>query len=151
MYSKQEYNISKLDLELHKAKLTEFITTYIDKNIRTDDNIHGKNKYMIELQKIANQTLKVIEIHIEDLEHHFSNDSGFFELLRSNTKRYINILYDVIDKVMPRKTVKSLEEELEPIEEVIQSQRMANLHANNGNGPDRQVTRDQIPSELLRK
>jgi|APDOM4702015159_1054818.scaffolds.fasta_scaffold323131_1 hypothetical protein len=151
MYNKHENDINRRDFELDKAKLTEFITTYTDKSIRSEDNIHGKKKYMIELQKIANQTLKVLEIHIEDLDHHFSNDSFFFDLLKSNTKRYVNLLYEVIDKVMPRRTTKNLEEELEPIEEVIQNQRMANLQANNGNGSDRQVTRDQIPPELLRK
>jgi DNA replication licensing factor MCM7 len=151
MYNKHENDINRRDFELDKAKLTEFVTTYTDKSLRAEDNIHGKKKYMIELQKIANQTLKVLEIHIEDLDHHFSNDSFFLELLKSNTKRYVNLFYEVVDKVMPRRTARNLEEELEPIEEVIQNQRMANLQANNGNSSERQVTVDQIPPELLRK
>lgn len=151
MYNKHENDVNKRDFELDKAKLSEFITTFSDRTIRVEDDIHGKKKYMIELQKIANQTLKVLEIHIEDLDHYFSNDNLFFDLIKSNTKRYINLFYEVIDKVMPKRTVKNSDEELEPIEEVIQNQRMANIQANNGNPSERQVTKDQIPPELLRK
>ena len=116
------------------------------------DDLHEKKKYMIELQKIANQTSKLLEIHLEDLEYYFSNEAWFFDLIKTNTKRYVNFLYEIIDKVMPRRTLKiSSEEDLEPFEEVIQNQRMANLLAKDGNGDNKQVMRDQIPSELLRR
>ena len=153
MFNNQDYNIYKPDFELQRSKLTEFITSFTDKSITNEDELHGKKKYMIELQKIANQTIKILEIHIEDINHYFSNDALFFDCIKTNTKRYINFLYEVIDKVMPRKNVKfSSEEYLEPFEEVIQNQRMANLISSNGNGSDnKQVTRDQVPPELLRK
>ena len=152
MLNKQDYNIYKPEFDLQKSKLTEFITSFTDKSIKFEDNLHGKKKYMVELQKIANQTLKILEIHIEDLDLYFSNDVSFFENIKINTKRYVNFFYETIDKVMPKKTVKNSEDDPEPFEEVIQNQRMANLLANNGNGSaDKQVTRDHIPPELLRK
>ena len=152
MINKQDYNLYKPEFEVQKSKLTEFITTFIDKSIVTEDDLHEKKKYMIELQKIANQTSKLLEIHLEDLEYYFSNEAWFFDLIKTNTKRYVNFLYEIIDKVMPRRTLKiSSEEDLEPFEEVIQNQRMANLLAKDGNGDNKQVMRDQIPSELLRR
>ena len=155
MLNKQDYNLYKPDFELQKSKLNEFFTQFTDKNIRHEDNIHGKKKYMIELQKIANQAIKTLEVHIEDLEYYLSSDPALFESIKSNTKRYLNFLYDIVDKILPRKTVKSSDDEIEPIEEVIQNQRMANLLANsngqsNGNS-HKQVTKEQIPPELLRK
>ena len=94
---------------------------------------------------------------MEDLEYYFSSDPAFFESIKTNTKRYLNFLYEIVDKILPRKTVKNSDDEIEPIEGVIQNQRMANLlansngHSNGNSSSQRQITKDQIPPELLRK
>jgi DNA replication licensing factor MCM7 len=151
MLTKEDYNVYKPDFELEKAKLSDFIQTFVDRNIKTEDELHGRKKYMIELQKIANQTSKLLRITVEDLDLFFQNDASFSDSIKLNTKRYLNLLYDVADKAMPKRTLKNSEDDIEPIEEVILNQRMANLNANNGNGSDRHVNKDQIPPELLRK
>ena len=151
MNQKQDYNVVKFDFETEKAKLSEFLTNFNDRSILTEDKEHGKKKYLIELQKIANQQQKVLEVHVEDLEKYFQNDAHFFSQIKTNTKRYVSFFYEVADKVMPRRTVKNSEDDIEPIEEVIQSQRMANLHANHGNGNERTATKETVPAELLRK
>ena len=48
MINKQDYNLYKPEFEVQKSKLTEFITTFIDKSIVTEDDLHEKKKYMIE-------------------------------------------------------------------------------------------------------
>lgn len=151
MLSKQDYEVYKPDYELDKSKLTDFLTTFVDRGIKSEDPTHGKKKYMIELQNIANQSSQLLKIEVEDLDLFFQNDAPFFNSIKTNTKRFLNLFYEVVDKVMPKRTVKNNEEDIEPIEEVILNQRMANLQANNGNNSEKQVTKDQIPPELLRK
>ena len=70
---------------------------------KDEDPIHGKLKYMIQLQKIANREKRTdtksesvhntVEISIEDLNEFFDSarDRGFVERVRINTSRYISI------------------------------------------------------------
>lgn len=73
-------------------KCRDFISQYEDSTIRNDqaDPIHGKHKYMIKLQSIANRSMKIIEIDMSDLSEHFSQtrDSAFVERIRTNSVRY---------------------------------------------------------------
>ena len=53
--------------------MQEFIVTFQDKQLSPDID-HGIYKYLIALQRIADNESKVIEIEMEDLEHYFSGD-----------------------------------------------------------------------------
>lgn len=70
-----------------------------------------------------------------------------------NTKRAIRIIQDAIDKSMPSKTIVSRSDdiELEPLDEVLLCQRMANLNNNNLNQDNNNFNKSCIPPELLRR
>jgi hypothetical protein len=96
-------------------KCQEFITTFQDPTInRAEEHpIHGKLKYMIQLQKIANREKRtdtkediihnIIEIELVDIKEFFDSirDIGFVERVRINTSRYVSIFSSVIDAAMP--------------------------------------------------
>ena len=63
------------------------------------------NKYMIQLQRIANRDQEMIVIELDDVAQ-FSSTSGFVggalvASIQANTKRYVNLFCDVIDRIMP--------------------------------------------------
>ena len=82
--------ILKINYEEQLSKLTEFLCQFEDKSIDEIDRVHGQNKYLIELQKIANNELQVLEILMEDLEDYFnkSNEEQLLDNIRTNTSRY---------------------------------------------------------------
>ena len=63
------------------------------------DPIHGKLKYMIQLQKVANKEQSAIEIDMDDLKDFFDTirDQGFLERIKQNTTRYIDLFSQCID------------------------------------------------------
>ena len=87
-------------------KATEFITQFQDATISNanEDPIHGKLKYMTQLQKVANRESLEIEIELEDLREFFDSarDHGFVERIRTNTARYMSLFSETIDKHMPQ-------------------------------------------------
>ena len=68
-----------------------------------EDPIHGKLKYMIQLQNVVNKKATVVDFELEDMKEHFDTpaDRGFLERIRTNTTRYLNIFSTVIDSHMP--------------------------------------------------
>ena len=63
------------------------------------------------MQKVANKESNSIEVLIEDLSHHFSNNPELIERIKRNTKRYITILYQIIDELMPERTTEKRDDE----------------------------------------
>ena len=63
------------------------------------DPIHGKLKYMIQLQRVANKEQTNIEIDMDDLKDFFDTirDQGFLERIKVNTTRYIDLFSQCID------------------------------------------------------
>lgn len=100
----ENYKIFKPDYELHGTILKDFLLNFKDPNIQ-NDLIHGKNKYMVQLQKIANHQSKILEIHLNDIETFVEKDFVVYHSLLRNTKRYIRILYEVVDTIMPKRSV----------------------------------------------
>lgn len=80
------------DYDGEKARCVDFITTFQDPKLKAD-SIHGKLKYMIELQKIANKESVVINIELDDIKDFFSaaRDSHFVDRAVINTTRYVNL------------------------------------------------------------
>ena len=95
----------------------------------------------------------MIEILIEDLEFFFQkeSDSKLVEDITKNSKRYIKLFYDAIDRVMPSRSKKLRDEDqIDPIDEILANQRMQNLQSSNeGNKP--LSGKANIPPELLRR
>lgn len=51
MSKNQTYLVYKPDFELDRSKIENFLKTFTDKNIRSDQ-LHEQKKYMIELVRI---------------------------------------------------------------------------------------------------
>lgn len=147
---------NRLDFELDKSRIKDFLTNFTDKSIKEEDRIHGRHKYMIELQKISNKKQKILTISVEDLEEYFSKEEDLFNIIITNTKRYLKIFYEATSEIMPNRTIQVSLEEIEPIQEVIMNQRMANLSVSLNENPninnEKNLTKyNQIPNELLRR
>ena len=110
MLKQENYLSYRPDFELEKQKIKDFLLTYVDKALKEEDRIHGKNKYMIDLQKIANKKSKILMIHKEDIDDYFSKDNSVYKSIITNTKRYLKILYDITEDIMPTRTTQSTSE-----------------------------------------
>ncbi len=95
----------------------------------------------------------MVEILVEDLDFYFQKESDaiLLEQILKNTKRYIKIFQDAIDKCMPpaRKVIR--DEEFEETEEILMNQRLQNLVNADENKNKQNNARTQIPPELKRK
>lgn len=135
------------------AKCSEFIASFEDPSLPVDAT-HGKLKYQIEMQKVANRKQKMIRIEIGDLETHFRGDPGFVERVKTNTKRYITLINEVIDLQMPKQNEQSPEGEDESVSTILYKQRLQNVEANvekrAQNYLSNKDTHNDIPQELRR-
>lgn len=76
-------------------------------------------------------------------------DGLLVEHICKNTKRYLKLFYEACDRIMPTRSVRNMApEEIEPIDEVLMNQRMANLMSNVSDKP---IDKSAIPPEMLRK
>ena len=105
----ENYNTFKPDFDTHSSILRDFLQNYSDKTIEKD-KIHDKHKYMINLQKISNRQSKVLEIHFDDLESFLEKEFIIYQYLQRNTKRYLKILYEIVDSIMPKRSLELKED-----------------------------------------
>jgi DNA replicative helicase MCM subunit Mcm2 (Cdc46/Mcm family) len=91
------------DFDLEKTKILEFLKNFTDNS--REEKIHGRRKYMNELQKISNKQGKVLTIFKEDLEEYFHKDYNLYKSIITNTKRYLKILYEIVDDIMPTRSI----------------------------------------------
>jgi len=70
------------------------------------------------MQKIANKESNTIEILIEDLNQHFTNNMEIIERIKKNTKRYVSLFYQIIDELLPERTTERREEEQDTVAEI---------------------------------
>lgn len=94
---------------LSLAKCVDFIGQFEDPSLEADVT-HEKKKYLIQMQEVANDQAKQIQIEIGDLEQHFRGDRAFVERITKNAKRYISLFSEAIDELMPERTVNPSEE-----------------------------------------
>lgn len=159
MTSNQKYPaFFKPEYDTDLAKIQNFLQTFETSFYEKDDPFKAR-KYMNILQKVANKELKLIEIYTEDLTSFFDKEEDQFLLysILHNTKRYLSLFYDAVDKinVLPSKKL-SPEDMIESAEEIVQNQRLQNLSAiNRGAQPNMQSTlrnpAENIPKELRRQ
>ena len=62
MLSKPNYNFFKPDYEMERAKLLNFLKTFVDRSIERD-RIHDQRKYMIELVSVKFNFSKKLPIN----------------------------------------------------------------------------------------
>lgn len=112
---------------MYIAKCTEFITSYTDASIK-EDPIHGKHKYLIQIQRIANKEDQVINIELSDVQEHFNTarDSHFVDRIRVNTQRYVSLFSQVVDANMLQPTVNFREDQMSTYE-ILMHQRKFNF------------------------
>lgn len=89
-----------------KGKMLEFLSQFEDQYI-PEDPVHGRKKYLIQLQRIPNGQSNIIEIHLEDLEEFFHSESEevLLDHIKRNTLRYVSLLSDAADALMPERNV----------------------------------------------
>ncbi|CAI2386669.1 unnamed protein product [Moneuplotes crassus] len=112
-----------------RVKCEDFISQYEDPGMEADAT-HGKTKYMVQMQNISNNRGKVIQIEVGDLEQHFRGDPAFVDRVARNTKRYISLFSEIIDKLMPERTMPPPDGYEESVSSIIFKQRMENIQAN---------------------
>ncbi|XP_031486970.1 DNA replication licensing factor MCM7 [Nymphaea colorata] len=84
------------DYKGDKEFCKEFLRNFVDAN--------GERKYMNILQDVANRTLRVIEIELDDLDT-FKDSEELLQRVRTNTRRYIIIFAEAVDELLPEPTV----------------------------------------------
>lgn len=173
--------IYKPNYEIERVDLESFLTEFTDRSINRDP-LHGFKKYMIQLvshfyliiqQNISNGKT-TLEVSIEDLENYFLNkNDDILKKIMMNSKRYINIIADIADRIMPAKqkqandtlsnTLDKLNDRVNSIEDIYLSQRLNNLAISNIsylssdftygdlNSNDRDKLRSKLPPEMYRK
>ncbi|KAF3784018.1 DNA replication licensing factor [Nymphaea thermarum] len=84
------------DYKGDKEFCKEFLSNFVDAN--------GERKYMNILQDVANRTLRVIEIELDDLDT-FKDSEELLQRVRTNTRRYVTIFAEAVDELLPEPTV----------------------------------------------
>ncbi|KAG6336325.1 hypothetical protein ID866_2774 [Astraeus odoratus] len=61
-------------------------------------------KYMQQLQRIANREQQMLTIELEDIHQHEKTVTGLVARIQNNTRRYVTLFCEVVDKLMPTPT-----------------------------------------------
>lgn len=102
--------------EEHKEKLREFIRDFVDPEMTGTEGGRDRNKkkYMMKLvsvhllqMSVANGLTNTVEILVEDLQEFFGkgDESEMVKAFTTNTKRYISLFEQVIQELMPARTM----------------------------------------------
>ncbi|KAG8855574.1 Mcm2-7 hexameric complex component [Serendipita sp. 411] len=142
-----------INYEDEKEKIQQFLTKFEG---TTDDVIQGlgaldlgnedmerKLKYMDQLQNIANREQEKLVIELDDLLKYEKTASNLVSRIRSNTRRYIQLFSEVVDKVMPAPT-KDISHHDDVLDIIIHQRREKNI----ANGQDGQ---NVFPPMLTRR
>jgi hypothetical protein len=71
-------------------------------------------------------------------------------MILKNTRRYINLFYEAVEKIMPKRISQIGDDEIEATDEIVLHQRLMNL--NNDENKNRQSNgKHTLPKELTRK
>lgn len=98
---------------------------------------------------MADRKSKVVEILLEDLEYFLNreNETQLLNTILNNTKRYIKIFQEAIDKLMPKS---KFQLKNETVEEIIMNQRIQNLDNKNIEDLLKRKEKTPLPPELIR-
>ncbi|KAF5380949.1 hypothetical protein D9615_004126 [Tricholomella constricta] len=82
-------------------------------------------KYMAQLQRIANRDQQMLVVDLEDIYTHENTLSELVSRIRNNTRRYVSLFSEVVDKLMPLPT-KDISEHDEVIDVILHQRRERN-------------------------
>ncbi|WWC72895.1 uncharacterized protein I206_106859 [Kwoniella pini CBS 10737] len=115
-----------------------------DLNVR--DRSRSKAKYIKKLRKVANRQTEEIVIDLQDIKN-FSNDHTLLYNITRNTRRYIQLFCDVVDKIMPEAD-HDLDHTSDVLDLIMQQRREMNEQVQNG---ERNEDGGMFPPELMRR
>ncbi|OCF40398.1 minichromosome maintenance protein 7 (cell division control protein 47) [Kwoniella heveanensis CBS 569] len=116
-----------------------------DLDVRGEER-REKAKYMKVLKKVANRRTEKVVIDLADLKN-FSNDTTLLHNITRNTRRYIQLFADVIDKIMPEPD-HELDYTADVLDLIMQQRRQMNEQVHNGERADEG---GMFPPELMRR
>ena len=153
----ESYTVFDPKYDVEKRKIESFLKEF---NANTDetDKKYGKKKYMIQMQKIANRELTILEILTEDLESYFSSQNKQDDLILldsifNNTKTYINLFKEAVDDLMPNPSKQlPVDDMLMEKSDIIRKHRLQNMNNLSNEEKDKaSKTQNGIPKELTRR
>ncbi|OCH93876.1 MCM-domain-containing protein [Obba rivulosa] len=145
-----------VDYESEKEKIYNFLSVFVGgekdiaravADIDLDDNFEqGPSrkglKYMQQLQQIANRDQEMLVIDLEDLSEHEKTVAELVSRIRYNTRRYVNLFCEVVDKLMPVPT-KDISEHDEVIDVILHQRKERNERLDS--------LQEGFPDHLLRR
>ncbi|KIM49345.1 hypothetical protein M413DRAFT_438531 [Hebeloma cylindrosporum] len=111
----------------------------------SDDASHNETlslKYMHQLQQIANRDQQMLIIELEDILAHENTMSELVSRIRNNTRRYVSLFSEVVDKLMPLPT-KDISDQDEVIDVILHQRRERNEQL--------EGAQEGFPEHLLRR
>ncbi|KAG6844920.1 hypothetical protein H0H87_002404 [Tephrocybe sp. NHM501043] len=100
------------------------------------------SKYMNQLQRIANREQQQLSIELEDIYTHENTLSELVSRIRTNTRRYVLLFSEVVDKLMPLPT-KDISDQDEVIDVILHQRRERNEQL--------EGSASRFPNHLLRR
>ncbi|KAF8163399.1 minichromosome maintenance protein mcm7p [Crassisporium funariophilum] len=146
-----------VDYDAEKDKIRDFLSKFKSSQekdlaqdfanfgIDDDDLAAGGRtsiKYMQQLQRVANRDQQMLVIDLEDILTHETSASELVLRIRNNTRRYVNLFSEVVDKLMPYPT-KDISDQDEVIDVILHQRRERNEQLEGG--------QDVFPEHLLRR
>ncbi|KAG5645073.1 hypothetical protein DXG03_007163 [Asterophora parasitica] len=147
---------NSISYEDEKEKITDFLSKFkgqekdltldfanIDIGAEGDARAEALSpKYMAQLQRVANREQQTLVIDLEDLYTHENTLSELVSRIRNNTRRYVSLFSEVVDKLMPLPT-KDISEHDEVIDVILHQRRERNEQI--------EGTSAGFPNHLLRR
>ncbi|KIJ10524.1 hypothetical protein PAXINDRAFT_85941 [Paxillus involutus ATCC 200175] len=144
-----------VDYDEELDKIQNFLSTYVnhDKdldrdfaNIALDDDEDASGrkglKYMQQLQRIANREQQMLTIDLEDIHQHEKTVTELVARIQNNTRRYVQVFCEAVDKLMPPPT-KDITEHDEVIDVIFHQRRERNEQT--------EGIQEGFPDHLLRR
>lgn len=142
-----------VDYEEEKATIQTFLSKFtieedVTRRIATldigdiQDGLDSQDKtpkYVHQLQQIANRDLQMLVIDLEDLHKFEGTVARLVSRIRQNTRRYVSLFCEVVDKLLPPPT-KDISEQDEVIDVILHQRRERN-----------EQTPEGFPDHLLRR
>ena len=152
----ESYTVFDPKYDVEKRKIESFLKEFTSNTDETDKK-YGKKRYMIQMQKIANRELSILEILSEDLEAYFSSQNKQDDLLLldsifNNTKTYVNLFKEAVDDLMPNPSKQlPVDEMLMEKSDIIRKHRLQNMNLANDDKDKEGKSNSRIPKELTRR
>ncbi|ESK83480.1 dna replication licensing factor [Moniliophthora roreri MCA 2997] len=146
-----------IDYEAEKDKINHFLSTFKSNekdldttfsNIHISDDDDGAQselqslKYMRQLQNIANRDQQMLVVDLEDIHTHEGTVTDLVERIQQNTRRYVSLFSEVVDKLMPNPT-KDISDQDEVIDVLLHQRRERNTNVDG--------SQEGFPDHLLRR